>query len=55
MSENVDYDQLILENFVPGIPTSGWVHCSFSQRNRNQDLTKFKGSGTYYPGIILKP
>ena len=55
MSENLDYDQLILENFVPGIPTSGWVHCSFSQRKRNQDLTKFKGSSTYYPGIILKP
>jgi zinc D-Ala-D-Ala carboxypeptidase len=55
ISENLDYDQVILENFVPGIKTSGWVHCSFSKNNRGQDLTKFKGSNTYYPGIVLKP
>ncbi len=55
ISETIDYDQLILENFLPGIPISGWVHCSFARNNRGQDLTKFKGSKTYYPGIILKP
>lgn len=55
ISENLDYDQLILENFVPGIESSGWVHCSFSRNNRGQDLTKFKGSKQYYPGIRLKP
>ena len=41
--------------FLPGLPTSGWVHCSFAINNRGQDLTKFKGSKTYYPGIILRP
>ncbi len=55
ISENLDFDQLILENFIPNIETSGWVHCSFSKRIRNQELTKFKGSSTYYPGIILHP
>lgn len=55
ISENLDYDQVILENFVPGIKTSGWVHCSFSKNNKGQDLTKFKGSNVYYPGIVLKP
>ena len=55
ISENLDYDQLILENFVPGIKTSGWVHCSFGNNNRGQDLTKFRGSKTYYPGIVLQP
>lgn len=55
ISETLDYDQLILENFLPGLPTSGWVHCSFAINNRGQDLTKFKGSKTYYPGIILRP
>ena len=55
VSDNLEYDQLILENFVPGVRTSGWVHCSFSRNNRNQDLTKFKGSKTYYEGIVLKP
>ena len=53
ISENMDFDQLILENFVPNIKTSGWVHCSYSKRNRNQELTKFKGSSKYHPGIIL--
>lgn len=55
ISNTLDYDQLILENFLPGIPTSGWVHCSFARNNRGQDLTKFKGSKMYHPGIILKP
>lgn len=53
ISENIDFDQLILENFVPNVKRSGWVHCSYSKRNRNQELTKFKGSSKYHPGIIL--
>lgn len=55
ISDNLDYDQLILEDFVPGIATSGWVHCSFARRNRGNDLTKFRGSKIYYPGIVLNP
>jgi hypothetical protein len=51
---DIGYDQLILENFVPGSTSSGWVHCSYSKRNRNMDLTKFKGSSKYHPGILLK-
>lgn len=54
-ASDIDYDQLILENFVPGQATSGWVHCSCSVRNRNINLTKFKGSSQYHPGILLKP
>lgn len=53
VSEYLDFDQLILENFIPNIQGSGWVHCSYSKRNRNQELTKFKGSSQYYPGINL--
>lgn len=53
ISENLDFDQLILENFVPHIRTSGWVHCSYSKRNRGQELTKFRGSSKYYAGINL--
>lgn len=55
VSENLDYDQLILEDFVPGAKSSGWVHCSFSKVNRAQNLTKFRGSKKYYGGIMLKP
>jgi zinc D-Ala-D-Ala carboxypeptidase len=54
-TKEIDYDQLILENFVPGIPTSGWVHCSHSKKNRFQNLTKFKGSKIYHHGILLTP
>jgi zinc D-Ala-D-Ala carboxypeptidase len=53
VSENLDFDQLILENFVPHLASSGWVHCSYSKSNRNQELTKFKGSSKYYAGINL--
>ncbi|WKB51797.1 D-Ala-D-Ala carboxypeptidase family metallohydrolase [Eleftheria terrae] len=55
IANNLMFDQLILENFVPGIKTSGWVHCSYAKKNRRQVLTKFKGSKKYYPGLLLKP
>jgi zinc D-Ala-D-Ala carboxypeptidase len=55
IEENLTFDQLILENFVPGIKSSGWVHCSFAKANRADDRTKFKGSSTYYRGILLRP
>ena len=51
---DIDDDQLILENYIAGRPTSGWVHCSFSMRNRNENLTKFKGSNKYWPGILTE-
>ncbi len=53
--DNLDYDQLILEHFMPGIQTSGWVHCSYAQRNRGESLTKFKGSSHYLPKLQIRP
>lgn len=37
----LDFDQLILENYTPGKPYSGWVHCSYvsKEKNRRQILT----------------
>tara|TARA_R100001015_G_C4562313_1_gene121937 strand:+ start:303 stop:752 length:450 start_codon:yes stop_codon:yes gene_type:complete len=35
---NLKFDQLILE-FYNGEPSSGWVHVSFADENRNQLLT----------------
>lgn len=55
ISDNLDYDQVILEDFLPEHASSGWVHCSYARNNRNQDLTKFKNSKKYYPGLLLKP
>lgn len=54
-NSEIEYDQLILENYVAGSPSSGWVHCSYSVRKRQMDLTKFKGSSDYYPGILPAP
>jgi len=40
MEKNLNYDQLILEFYTPGLPNSGWVHVSYSaNRMRNQELT----------------
>lgn len=40
VSENLSFDQLILENYVSGKPNSGWVHCSLKKDgNRMQILT----------------
>lgn len=51
VADHLDFDQLILENFVPNVANSGWVHCSFTKENRRVKLTKFKGSKQYYPGL----
>lgn len=55
IKDNLTFDQLILEHFLPNSPHSGWVHCSYSHQNRCSVLTKFKGSQIYYPGILLTP
>ncbi len=41
ISKELDFDQLILECYVPGVPTSGWVHCSYviEATNRKDVLT----------------
>lgn len=37
---NLDFDQLILEFYTPGVPDSGWVHVSYTGKNhRKQVLT----------------
>jgi zinc D-Ala-D-Ala carboxypeptidase len=49
--DNLDFDQLILEFYKSGEPSSGWVHCSykFGEKNRKQCLT-FDGK-QYVPGF----
>lgn len=40
IKDNMEFDQLILEFYKPGIPDSGWVHVSWnSNGNRKQVLT----------------
>lgn len=31
--DNLNVDQLILEYYTPGEPTSGWIHCSISDKH----------------------
>ena len=55
IEENVDFDQLILEFYTPGIPDSGWVHVSYkTEGNRKSILTAMKENGktVYKQGLI---
>ena len=55
ISDNLDFDQLILEFYTPGIPDSGWVHVSYkSEGNRKSILTAMKENGktVYKPELI---
>lgn len=50
--DNLQFDQLILECYMPGEPNSGWVHVSFVEgENRNEVLTY--GGGSYQQGLIV--
>lgn len=53
--ENLDFTQVILEFYTPGIPDSGWVHVSYVPEDlRKQVLTAMKENGktVYKPGLI---
>ena len=57
ITENLDWDQIILEFYIKGQPNSGWVHCSYKKdgSNRRKILTalKTKGRVVYKPGFVL--
>lgn len=53
--ENLDFDQVILEFYTPGIPDSGWVHVSYkTEGNRKSILTAMKENGktVYKQGLV---
>ena len=55
IEENLDFDQLILEFYTPGIPDSGWVHVSYkTEGNRKSILTAMKENNktVYKSGLI---
>jgi len=55
IADNLDFDQLILEFYTPGIPDSGWVHVSYKSdgTNRKECLTaaRIDGKTQYSVGI----
>ena len=53
--ENLDYTQLILEFYTPGVPDSGWVHVSYDPTNlkkENLTATKQGGKTVYLKGLV---
>jgi zinc D-Ala-D-Ala carboxypeptidase len=53
--DNLEYTQLILEFYTPGIPDSGWVHVSYDPSNlKMQELTatKVAGKTQYLQGLV---
>jgi hypothetical protein len=55
IQQNLDYTQLILEFYTPGIPDSGWVHVSYDPANlKKQVLTAMREDGktVYKPGLV---
>jgi hypothetical protein len=55
IKDNLEYTQLILEFYTPGIPDSGWVHVSYDPGNlKKQDMTAVKKDGktVYLPGLV---
>ena len=53
--DNLEFRQVILEFYTPGIPDSGWVHVSYNPSdNKKQVLTatKKEGKTVYLNGLI---
>ena len=53
--DNLEFRQVILEFYTPGIPDSGWVHVSYNPAdNKKQVLTATKQNGktVYLPGLV---
>ena len=55
IKDNLEFRQLILEFYTPGVPDSGWVHVSYvAGDNKKQVMTATKEDGktVYLPGLV---
>ena len=55
ITENLDFTQVILEFYTPGIPDSGWVHVSYDPQNLKKQVltaTKQDGKTVYLNGLV---
>lgn len=53
--DNMDFDQVILEFYTLGRPSSGWVHVSFNTKGNKKDVltaVKQNGKTVYLKGIV---
>lgn len=55
IKDNLEFRQLILEFYTPGIPDSGWVHVSYDPNDLKKQVmtaTKQNGKTVYLPGLV---
>jgi zinc D-Ala-D-Ala carboxypeptidase len=52
ISQNLEFDQLILEFYDPVDPNSGWVHCSVRSDDDNRGQVLSYDGESYKPGLI---
>jgi nicotinamidase-related amidase len=55
IKDNLEFRQLILEFYTPGIPDSGWVHVSYNPDNLKKQVmtaTKKDGKTVYLQGLV---
>ena len=55
IKDNLEFRQLILEFYTPGIPDSGWVHVSYDPNDLKMQVmtaTKQNGKTVYLPGLV---
>ena len=51
---DLEWKQLILEFYTPGVENSGWVHCSFLEGNKKKEVltaARVKGKTVYTAGL----
>lgn len=54
IAENLQFTQLILEFYTPGVPDSGWVHVSYDPRNlkcESLSAIRMAGKTIYEQGL----
>ena len=55
IAEHLEFTQLILEFYTPGVPDSGWVHVSYVPEDLKKQVltaTKQNGKTVYLPGLV---
>ena len=50
ISDNLDWDQMILEFFREGDPYSGWIHCSYVGAGNRRQILRYNGK-RYQEGL----
>jgi len=50
---NLQYDQLILEAYTPGNPSSGWVHVSWKPSGRRSSVLTYTPGKGYFNGLSV--